>query len=214
MLVMKKGLQTQFWQDRLRTSLIVLNLCVLQLGCSGSSAPPDSTQNPVAIAPEQSSVDRIPTVLLQLQDDPGLIADIPDIVNSVTLANTGLQVAYTRAGQEADAPALAIEGQWVHMQTCLEQTAVPPIVVVREDAVIPFTANDDVIYGIEGIPNASSSKQDVPLIQVLATDFDGSLGNAGFNLRSIMGRLLWVSAGLAERDYPFQCARQQIDIGL
>lgn len=187
------------------SGLKYLLVCALLSGCSSSSSPPVES-------PGSQSSGEIPTALLQLQDDPGLITDIPEVVATRTMSNTGLQVAYTRAEQHETVPALGVEAQWEHMQTCLQQVAVAPIVVVRDEAVVPFTSSDDVIHNIEGIPVASASLRDVPLVQIQAADFDGSLGNPGFNLRSIMGRLLWISAGLAERDYPFQCARVSVSV--
>ncbi len=146
---------------------------------------------------------------MQLEDDPGLLSSIPDVVSSEIRADTGLQIAYTREGQDAVVPGSLVEEQWVYMQTCVGQQSAPPLVVVRDGAVVPFTETDDVIYNIDGIPVASSSLRDVSVIQIQEADFDGSLGSPGFNLRSIMGRLLWLSANLPERDYPFNCARQQ-----
>lgn len=210
MSVMKKALNIYLWRHCLGRRLAPVLLGALLSACSGSSEPLAPGETPS----DQSATDQVPTALIGLQDDPELLVDIPDIVQSVTLSNTGLQVAYTLNTQIVEVPARLIEAQWEHMQSCLELVNVPPIVVVQEDAVNPFTASDDVIFGRVGTPNASSSRRDVPVIQVLAADFDGSLGNPGFNLRSIMGRLLWLSAGLAERDYPFECAREQIDLAL
>ena len=210
MSVMKKALNIYLWRHCPGPRVASILLGALLGACSGTSTPLPPGETPS----DQTVTDQIPTVLIGLQDDPELLVDIPDIVQSVTLSNTGLQVAYTRNTQIAEVPARLIEVQWEHMQSCLELVNVPPIVVLQQDVVNPFTANDDVIFSRVGAPNASSSRRDVPVIQVLAADFDGSLGNPGFNLRSIMGRLLWLSAGLAERDYPFDCARIQIDLTL
>jgi hypothetical protein len=190
----------------------VLLALSMMSGCSGSSPapviqPPGSTVS--SGTPVQELETRVPAGLVQLEDDPGLLNAIPDVVASETMADSGLQIAYTRQGQSETVPGALVEAQWVYMQTCLGQVTSPPVVVIRDTPVLPFTAKDDVIFNIDGIPIASASHRDVAIIQVRESDFDGSLGNPGFNLRSIMGRLLWVSAGLAERDYPYGCAREQ-----
>lgn len=182
---------------------VALNAC----SSSGSSSAP---VEPSILPPESSGgVSGTPDSLLQLEDDPGLLATIPDVVSSEVRADTGLQIVYTRDAQELIAPAALIEAQWVFMQGCVGQQSAAPVVVVRDGPVEPFTASDDVIYNIDGIPVASASLRDVSVVQIRETDFDGSLGSPGFNLRSIMGRMLWLSANLPERDYPFSCARQQ-----
>ena len=175
--------------------------------CSGSGSAP--VEVPFAAPDSTGAQAGTPDGLLQLEDDPGLLSSIPDVVSSEIRANTGLQIAYTREGQDVAAPGALIEEQWVYMQTCVGQQSAPPLVVVRDGAVVPFTETDDVIYNIDGIPVASASLRDVSVVQIQEADFDGSLGSRGFNLRSIMGRLLWLSANLPERDYPFNCARQQ-----
>ncbi|NND92451.1 MAG: hypothetical protein HKN42_16450 [Granulosicoccus sp.] len=158
-----------------------------------------------------AQVGQVPDSLLQLEDDPGLLSEIPDVVASETRADTGIQIAYTRADQSVLVPGALIEAQWIHMQSCVGLVASPPVIVVRDGPVKPFTSADDVIYNIDGLPIASASLRDVAVIQVRDTDFDGSLGTPGFNLRSILGRMLWLSASLPERDYPYECARQQPD---
>ena len=96
------------------------------------------------------------------------------------------------------------------MQACVGQIAVAPLVVVRAGPVTPFTPKDDVIHSIEGIPIAAASRLTTStVIQVRDSDFNGSLGQPAFNLRSIMGRYLVAICHLPERDYPFECAREQ-----
>ncbi len=194
------GMRLPFW----------VMLSALLAGCSGSAEPPPSVDvERVAELPQQEQQTLIPGSLLQLEDDPGLLSAIPTIVASETMAESGLEVAYTDRQQIQQIPALNIEAQWQYMQTCVGQVASAPVVVVQSQQVKPFTSSDDVIRNIDGAVIASSIVRTVPIVQILEQDFDGSLGNAGFNLRSIMGRLLWQSAGLAERDYPYSCARQQ-----
>jgi len=101
-----------------------------------------------------------------------------------------------------------IEAQWEHMQTCLLVSAQEPVVVVVEGKLEPIDSNDDVVRHIDGQIQASSHVTDTyATIQVRAQDLDGSLGSVGAHLRSIMGRYLWLANSLAERDYPYSCAK-------
>ena len=194
---------------RALTGATMLCLAITLGACSSSGSGSAPVEVP-ATQPDSTSVAvGTPDSLLQLEDDPGLLGSIPDVVSTDIRADTGLQIAYTREGQAAVVPGALVEEQWVYMQTCVGQQSNPPLVVVREGAVFPFTETDDVIFNIEGIPVASASLRAVSVIQIQEADFDGSLGSPGFNLRSIMGRLLWLSANLPERDYPFNCARLQ-----
>lgn len=189
---------------------LLLWLIVTLTGCSGSSSSTAPLVSPgEGAGAEQEDATRVPDSLLQLEDDPGLLAEIPEILVTVTTARVGVQVAYTRGGQADVVSADTIETQWLYMQECLGQSGTSPVVVVRDGPVTPFTAMDDVIFDIQGVPVASGSHRTVPILQIQESDFDVAQSNPGFNLRSIMGRLLWLSASLPERDYPFECARQQ-----
>jgi len=190
----------------LRSGILLISLMGIA-GCS-SSAVEDGVPTVSVDSSSQGSLISTPASLLQLEDDTGLLAEIPNVVATETLAETGLQVAYTDSAQPALISPLNIQTQWVHMQSCLEQVAPSPLVVVREGPVTPFTSDDDVIHSIEGIPIASVSVRPTAVFQVHISDFDGSLGTPAFNLRSIMGRYLWLAANLPERDYPFTCAQQ------
>lgn len=188
--------------------------CLILSACSGSGSSADA---PVAqLVDDSIASEAEPAVLAQLRADPSLISPVPDVVHTQTMADTGLQVSYTHTSLKLLAPAGFIEQQWVFMQTCLEQVSVAPLVLVRQGPAVPFTPADDVVRSetlmsleITSVPVASASTLYGPVIQISGSDFDGSLGNQGFNLRSIMGRHLWLSANLPERDYPFECARDQ-----
>ncbi|MGQ7846768.1 hypothetical protein ACUNV4_19955 [Granulosicoccus sp. 3-233] len=189
---------------------VLLCLALALSGCSGSSSAPPMSSGVVTGSGQEEDIG-VPDSLLQLEDDPGLLAEIPEVLVTVTTSGVGLQVAYTREGQAEVVPAQLVEAQWLYMQDCLGQSGTSPVVVVRDGPVTPFTATDDVIYDIEGTPVASGSHRTVPILQIQEDDFDVSSSNPGFNLRSIMGRLLWLSASLPERDYPYECARQRPD---
>lgn len=193
--------------EALLPATLLLGVTLLVVGCSGSSQGPGTNPDSVTV-PGQQNDTRTPDSLLQLADDPGLQTQIPEVLVTVTTAGIGVQVAYTRQGQGELVPAEMIEAQWIYMQECLGQSGVSPVVVIRDGPFTPFTPSDDVIFDIEGIPVASGSQRAVPIVQIQEGDFDVGLSNPGFNLRSIMGRMLWLSAGLPERDYPYECARQ------
>jgi len=147
-----------------------------------------------------------------LGDGTPLLSPVPDFVSTETRAETGIQVAYTSDDQRELVDAAFIERQWQYMQSCVGIVAPPPLVIIVDGSVQPFTATDDVLFSFDGQIDASSTgNAGSVVIQIRTADFDGSLGNPGFNLRSIMGRSLWLSAGLAERDYPFRCARTAIE---
>jgi len=100
-----------------------------------------------------------------------------------------------------------IEAQWLHMQTCLKLSAQEPSVSVVEGKIQTVDASDDVVRHIDGQVQASVHINDTSAaIQVRSADFDGSLGKQGSYLRSIMGRYLWLTSNMPERDYPYDCA--------
>ncbi len=188
------------------TRLLIIALTAAFLSACGRSDTPldtgllaDGSNLPVGVVSSLAS---------QLfSDETELINAPPTMIKTRTLANTGIRIGYTSVGQLSSVDTAYIERQWQHMQRCTGQLAVAPFIVITEQAVAPLTHDDDIIFNIDGVPAASASAGLVPIIQVREADFDGSLGNVGFNLRSILGRYLWLSANLAERDYPFTCAR-------
>lgn len=199
--------------------LLAVSVVMSLSACSSSSSsavstPPVDASEPLVNDPVAS--EPLPEVLKQLQEDPNVLSQVPDVAHTQTMADSGIQISYTEKLLTARAPATHIEQQWLFMQECVQQVSVAPLVLVREGPAIPFTQADDVVRNetitaleITSIPIASASTLYGPVIQVSVDDFDGSLGTPAFNLRSIMGRHLWLSANLPERDYPFDCARQE-----
>lgn len=177
---------------------------LMMIGCSSS---PGSGDNQLPVSSDDVVSLETPAVLEEMRQEEGLLAPIPIVVASTIRADTGLQVAYTDAAQIGQAPASIIEQQWVDMQQCIEINAAAPVVLVRAHSVTPFTIEDDVVRDIQGIAVASSTLAR-SLLQISLADFGGTLGQPLFNLRSIMGRYLWLSAALPERDYPFHCASE------
>jgi len=192
--------------------ITVLLVC-LGSGCSNSSAPAvveDETRSTSEAPGSQSQTTGsvLPVALSDLQASSALAEPLPAIASVEVLANSGLQVAYTQAEQNGIVPALRVEDNWLHMQSCLQQLGVAPLVLVRETAIKPLTSTDDVIFAIDGIPAASATLGSIPVIQIAVSDFLMTGDDYAYYLRSIMGRLLWSTAGLSVRDYPYSCARQ------
>lgn len=192
-------------------------LTVLGSGCSKSTAPgmADEEQRLPLADPDRQEPTPVPTAipmaLLDLKAITTLDWPAPEITSIEILAASGLQVAYTQEAQKTVIPALIMETNWLHMQSCLSQVGVAPLVLIRPSTVSPLTTTDDVIFTIGGIPAASVSAGSTPVIQVRLPDFQAIGDASGYYLRSAMGRLLWTSAGLAARDYPFNCAQRLSD---
>ena len=186
-------------------------LALLVAGCGGGEGG-DGGGSTSGLADGQQPLSdplAVPDALLVIQGDPSRINAVPDVVAVETLADSGLQVAYTAGVRREHAAPRYIGAQWQHMQSCVGIVAPAPLVIVVAGTIEPLIATDDVLRDIEGRITASASvgADGIATLQVLEADFDGSLGNPGFGLRSIMGRHLWLSAMLPERDYPFECAR-------
>ena len=183
---------------------------------SGDDAPPPApvvsqpSQPPGApvLADATDGTVALPLPLRALENDPRLTGPLPEVVAVETLADSGLQVAFTDAAQPARIAAGDIGAEWEHMQSCVGVVSPPPLVVVVAGRLRPLTDNDDAIRDLDGRVTASATTGDTATLLISEADFDGSLGSPRFGLRSIMGRNLWLSAGLAERDYPFLCARE------
>ena len=198
--------------------VIALTACLI-VGCSKSNTAAQ-VEDELRIAPidpgvlaEISTTVALPAALQDLQAGSELLTPVPTIVAVEILAESGLQVAYTDERQSALVPALSVEDNWLYMQNCLNQVGVAPLVLVRSDEVAPFTSSDDVVYTIDSVPAATASSGSIPVIQIGVSDFLITGNAKAYNLRSIMGRLLWSSAGLLARDYPFSCARQWVETG-
>ena len=205
---------------------MLLAVLAVVSACSGSGGsapvnPVDAQQSPEpdtlpdTVVEDQQSSEPVPEALERLAQSSRLIAPVPTVVHTETTAAAGVQISYTTQALRSVAPALTIERQWIFMQECLQNVAEVPLVLVREGPAVPFTLADDVVRNenplateINFVPIASATTLFGTVIQISDADFDGSLGTANFNLRSIMGRYIWLSNGLAERDYPFGCARE------
>jgi len=189
---------------------MTISAMLLLSACGSNSSPEHDTSGQTPGAGSASSAtSNTPPALQLLEDEPQLLNPIPDIVHTEILADSGLQVAYTSDEQRDLIDPLYISAQWQHMQSCVEVTAAAPLVIITIGPVKPFMSDDDLLHHIDGTLTASANVTGTSAtMQVRAADFDGSLGEPGFNLRSIMGRHLWLGASLVERDYPYTCARE------
>ncbi len=166
-------------------------IAVALSACGGGSGTVDSTVNgPLS--------DQAGLSVGNAGQGQNLIEFTPDI---------GMQINYDDNTQSVKDKSSYIEEQWLYMQTCLQQTAQEPVVEIVEGDITPVAGYDEVIRHIDGSIQASAHVTDTGAsILISAADFDGSIGNPGSYLRSIMGRYLWLSANLSERDYPYSCA--------
>jgi len=134
-----------------------------------------------------------------IAEDPGTAEFTPSVVD--------LGIVYADPAQSDVSNDDFVVAQWVHMQNCMQVSAMEPVVTIVDGKITPVASTDDVVRHIDGMIQASSHVTDTAAsIQIRAADFDGSLGNPGSYLRSIMGRYLWLANGFAERDYPYDCA--------
>lgn len=188
---------------------IVLIVLLLE-ACSESSSPAPTLAvlngehddlASVAVASVQ------PEALRNLAGHSQLIAPIPEVLDSRVMADSGLQVAYTRLNQWLLAPAESIEEHWLHMQACLSQVAPAPLILVVTGQLRPLTRSDEVVFHFDQ-PIASATIDSVTVLQISESDLTGVHDNSGFYLKSIIGRYLWSSANLAVHDYPYGCASQ------
>ena len=162
--------------------------------CGGGGAADSTTTGPLS---DQAGLS-VGTSTVNTSQGQSLTEFTPD---------TGMQVTYTDTTPFDQDKSSFVEEQWLYMQTCLAQTAQEPAVEIVEGDVTPVTNDDEVIRHIDGKIQASAHVTDTDAsIQISAADFDGSIGEPGSYLRSIMGRYLWSSANLSERDYPYSCA--------
>ncbi|MEE9320803.1 MAG: hypothetical protein V3U76_10190 [Granulosicoccus sp.] len=189
---------------------LTISAVLLLIACgSNSSTEVDASGQVPNPGSAPAAVDDVLPTLQLLEDAPQLLNPVPDVVHTEVLADSGLQVAYTSAEQRKLIDPLYISAQWQHMQSCVGVTAAAPLVIITIGPVTPFMSSDDLLHHIDGTLTASANVTGAAAtLQVQAADFDGSLGEPGFNLRSIMGRHLWLGASLAERDYPYTCARE------
>jgi len=151
-----------------------------------------------------------PTPLRALQGDPERLEAIPDVIALEVVADSGLQLAYTSPVQRGHIDPLYVDAEWQHMQSCVGIVAPPPLIIVVEGKLEPLGPTDDVLRDLDGriTASAGSGSDGTAILQVHEGIFDGSFASPGFELRAIMGRHLWFSARLPERDYPYLCARR------
>lgn len=171
-----------FCRATLARFALCLSAVVLITACGGGSGGVEPQIQPPSDAPATGTAEYTPDV------------------------GVDLQIAYAD-GQSIEGNDAFIEAQWAHMQSCLQVSAQEPEVTVVATKITPVDSSDDVIRHIDGQILASSHVTDSSAsIQIRVLDFDGTVGEPGAHLRSIMGRYLWLANSLNERDYPYACA--------
>ena len=131
----------------------------------------------------------------------------PDIVDIESSTSSSLRIAYTADAQKTPSTLTDVETVWAEMSSCLGVTAPAPLVILKSTAVEPVSSSDDTIFDFTMNIAASAHDLDGATdIQLIAGDLDPSGESQGFYLRSILGRYLWRSNQLAERDYDYSCA--------
>lgn len=149
-----------------------------------------------------------PSIVSALNDSPGFLHD-PEIALIVSPASGDLSVAFADIELQERVSADYISGEWEKMKQCLDVNAGPPIVLVV-DGWVEAGPSDDVLFNILGRRLATSTfrSDSSHLIKISIYDFDGSQGNPGFHLRSILGRYLWSVNELSAVGYNTGCASQ------
>jgi len=168
------------------------NLQPLDDATPGQVEAPDPEPNP---APAQNDLPF---------NDP---TDLENVGSVVTMADTGLRIGVAGSVTTDSIDMNLIESSWSYMQECLAVVAVAPLVIVTSEEIEPMSSRDDVLRHIDGSVTATATRFSSGVtIQLSVHDLDGTLGSIGFNLRSILGRYLWSSPSLPERDYSRTCA--------
>lgn len=147
-----------------------------------------------------------PSIASALNGTPGFLHD-PGIALIVSPPSSDLSVAYADAALQEQVNAEYVSGEWEKMKHCLGVSAPPPIVLVV-DGWVEAGPSDDVLFSIVGQRLATSTfrSDSTNLIRISTYDFDGSQGNPGFHLRSVVGRYLWSVNELAAVGYNTGCA--------
>lgn len=183
--------------------LLLMGVIAPLVGCSSDngteaggheiiSASPGQQNNPADFALDAPAVDLGPDVALIKQP-----------------SGTDLKVAYTDEQLLDEISVDYIVTQWQNMKLCLG-TAQPAPYIVVVSGFLDSVESDDVLFNFEGrrLASATWRRNGVNIIRISSLDFDGSQGNAGFHLRSIMGRYLWTLSDLPVREYKTDCASE------
>lgn len=134
-------------------------------------------------------------------------SDIPGASFSVVAAG-GLGVHYGQLEAMQAMEPDQVQAEWWWMQQCLGVSSADPIVLITQTPLQTQARQDDVLFDIDGQPVATAGGLENQLLLQLHLRDALTPDDQAYYLRSIMGRSLWFSAGLAERDYPHYCARR------
>lgn len=185
-------------------ALLLLSVLFLGGTLSGcGSDTPENTADPANPAPGEE-------ILL---DPAGPSVDPEDLASAeiVSVPGSDLSVAYTTSENRDLVTSDYVAAQWEHMQACLGIRVPAPVVVVISGWLVAGESVDDVLLSFDGRLLASSVARENAddIVRISTFDFDGSQGNAGFHLRSILGRYIWTVSTRPIRDYDTGCASGQ-----
>ena len=141
-----------------------------------------------------------------LSDGSVDLGDIPH-EEVVKVPDSDLTVVYSLASLKESVSSDYVASQWESMKTCLGSVVGAPVVLVV-DGWLPSHSSDDILLSFDGRLLASTTFRESAsdIVRISTFDFDGSQGNTGFHLRSILGRYLWSVSGYPIRDYNTGCA--------
>ena len=191
-------------KKNLSCQLVVAALITLTSACGGGASDPSTAIGDASDL--RTDVELEPSA--PLLADPVSIdafALFPALIELRQSNETALMVGYT-AQSQLDTGVDFFDAVWSDLGDCLGVVAVPPLIVVQSDEVVPLTGADDIFLDFFGRLSASANESaDGASIQILENQVRDEQGSSSFILRSILGRYVWRSNDLPERDFDTSC---------
>lgn len=179
--------------------LLLSASCALLFSCSSETVDPTLVSgDSVEDFPPISVTDVLLDPILPGAANGPLVVQVPD---------SDLVIEYGSSSARGRVSPDYLSSQWEFVQDCLSVTyAAPRLLVV--DSWLPTQDVDDVLFSIEGrrIATTIFDTEGVSVVRISTYDFDGSQGNPGFHLRSILARYVWTVNELPIRAYNTACA--------
>ncbi len=184
--------------------LVTAGVITLIAACGGGTPGPASLVNDgselrtdVAVAPTA------PVLADPVSIDA--FALFPGLIELRQSEVTGLMVGYTAQDQIATEIEF-FDAVWRDLSDCLGVVASAALIVVQDESVEPLTGGDDIFLDFFGRLSASANDGETGAsIQILEDQVRDETGGSSFILRSIIGRYLWRSNDLPERDFDTAC---------